>query len=142
MTERIGNLLEAMNSDLESQLRYWKQYSHRSEPDQTEIMGKLNEIFHLAEKGGLVISLEVEKEAIDRNNPNTSPRMLQEIVATYGKEGEKSWVFKFSSKAKEPTVLGAVASGRQPYLKCYHLGPIKGAISEFEPRDIISIKLQ
>ena len=130
-------LVEFVNYDIGTTLERWK-----NDPNSIEEMAKLNELFRLAEKMELSMTLEVYKEAIDRGEGDDFIRMLHAEVEINGEEKENSWSFKVkpgSRTDRDSHILYAYSFGDKPMLVFYHQN--HGADGHFRPSDIISIAL-
>jgi len=138
MVERktdLTKLVGAMNLELLEELDRWK-----STPYSGECIVKLNTIFGLAEKAGLTMTLEVEKEAI-LGKGDDFVRILPRESEIYGKEQADSWVFNIpplvDNPGSEPYILSITGACVLSY---YHMH--YGEIARFRPSDILSVRLE
>jgi len=139
MERTKGTLVEFVNNDIGISLERWKDDSNSIEE-----MAKLNELFRLAEKMKLNMTLEVHKEAILREAEDDFMRILPQEAKIYGKELENSWIFNIPPKLKhqslDPYVLNATNISGEPHLLLFHM--YHGEIATFRPSDVIAITIK
>jgi hypothetical protein len=140
MERTKSRLLEFLNMDIGISLERWK-YN----PQSVEDMAALNELFRLAEKMKINMTLEVHKEAIDKKTGDDFiMRILPQEAKIYGKELENSWVFSIPPKLKhqspDPYVLNATNASGESHLLLFHM--YHGGIASFRPSDVIAITIK
>ena len=137
MERTRSRLVEFTNLDIGTSLERWKYDSNSIEE-----VAKLNELFRLAEKMKLKMTLEVQKDAILNHDDFT--RILPQEAEIYGEEKENSWIFsippKLENPGRDPYVLNITNISGEPHLVYYHM--YHGAVASFNPSDVISITLQ